>query len=286
MGLGEPHENGLEEVPYGFVAAVTENRLDYFPNKQRCGLMKILFVYAHSQPESFNAALLSRGVESARVLGHDVIVSDLYAMNFNPVASEADFTARRFPGHMQYDREQKHAVEHGTFSDDIAMEIEKLLWCDFLILQFPLWWYSVPAIMKGWFDRVFANGLMYGQLGRFDRGGMKGRKAMVSMTTGCLPQMVEAGGIMGHLDAVLWQLQYGTLAYVGFDVVEPFVAWSTRYGDEASRQAYLDGFSMRIGSLEASPSIPTHQVHEFGSDWKLKPGIEPRTIGHMPFTHR
>ena len=153
--------------------------------------MKVLIVYAHSQPTSFNAALLNTAVETLKAEGHEVKVSDLYAMDFNPVASAADFKERRFDGHLQYDREQKHAVEHHTFSHDIAAEIEKLLWCDTLILQFPLWWYSVPAIMKGWFDRVFANGLMYGQLGRFNHGGMKGKKAMISTTTGCFPGMVD-----------------------------------------------------------------------------------------------
>eukprot|EP01034_Spumella_vulgaris_P015677 gene15677-20033_t len=133
--------------------------------------MKVLIVYAHSQPTSFNGALLRKAVETLEAEGHEVQVSDLYAMGFNPVASEADFKARRFEGHLQYDREQKAAVAAGSFSDEIAAEIDKVQWCDLLILQFPLWWYSVPAIMKGWFDRVFANGLMYGQFGRFNKGG-------------------------------------------------------------------------------------------------------------------
>lgn len=245
--------------------------------------MKIFFVYAHSQEASFNAALLDTAVETARAEGHEVIVSDLYAMNFNPVASEADFKARRFPGHLQYDREQKHAVQTGTFSDDIAAEIEKLLWCDMVIFQFPLWWYGTPAIMKGWFDRVFANGLMYGQLGRFNHGGLKGKRAMVSMTTGCFPEMVESGAIMGHIDAMLWHLQYGTLAYVGLDVLEPFVAWSTRYEDDARRHDYLDAFAERIRNLDNMPHLYIHPVEDFGKDWKLKSGIAPRTIGHQPW---
>lgn len=248
--------------------------------------MNVLFVYAHSQPGSFNAALLERAVETAKAQGHEVIVSDLYAMNFNPVASAADFKTRRFADHMQYDREQKYAVQNNTFSDDIAAEIQKVVWCDVLVLQFPLWWYSVPAILKGWFDRVFVNGLMYGQLGRFDQGGMKGRKAMVSITTGCSPQMVQSGGIMGHLDAMLWQVQYGTLAYVGFEVLEPFVAWSTRYEDSASRYSYLDALATRIENLRTLPAIPVHSTEEFGKDWKLAPHIEPRTIGHAPFKRR
>lgn len=61
-----------------------------------------------------------------------------------------------FPGPLQYDREQKYAVDKQGFSADIAAEIDKLRWCDLLILQFPLWWYSVPAILKGWFDRTIS----------------------------------------------------------------------------------------------------------------------------------
>lgn len=246
--------------------------------------MKVLIVYAHSQEASFNAALLRTAVATLEGEGHEVRVSDLYAMGFNPVASAADFKERRFSGHMQYDREQKYAVENGTFADDIAAEIEKLLWCDLLILQFPLWWYSVPAIMKGWFDRVFANGLAYGQLGRFNHGGLKGRKAMVSTTTGCFPGMVASGGVMGHLDAVLYGVQYGTLAYVGFDVLEPFVAWSTRYEDDAHRAEYLEAFAERLRHLDAVPSLPAHAMEDFGKDWALRPEIEPRTIAHQPWS--
>lgn len=244
--------------------------------------MKVLIVYAHSQPASFNAAMLKTAVATLEAEGHEVRVSDLYAMRFNPVASEHDFKERRFPEHMQYDREQKHAVAHRTFRDDIAAEIEKVTWCDLLILQFPLWWYSVPAIMKGWFDRVFANGLMYGQLGRFNHGGMRGRRAMVATTTGCLPNMVDEGGVMGHLDAVLWHLQYGTLGYVGFEVLEPFVVWSTRYQDEDKRRDYLATYAERLRRLNVVSRKYIHPVENFGDDWKLKPDIAPRTIGHQP----
>lgn len=245
--------------------------------------MKILIVHAHSQQESFNAALFAKAQEVLAAEGHEIRTSDLYAMDFNPVASERDFKERRFPGHMQYDREQKHAVAHHCFSDDIAAEIEKVMWCDMLILQFPLWWYSVPAIMKGWFDRVFANGLMYGQLGRFNHGGLKGRRAMLSLTTGCFPDMVASGGVMGHLDAMLWHIQYGTLAYVGFEVLEPHVAWSTRYSEVEARTGYIDAWGERLRRLDEIPALPVHPVEDFGKDWRMKPGIAPRTIGHQPW---
>lgn len=241
--------------------------------------MNVLIVYAHSQPTSFNAALLQTAVATLEAEGHAVQVSDLYAMKFNPVASADDFTERSFPGHLQYDREQKHAVAHHTFSAEIA----KVQWCDLLILQFPLWWYSVPAIMKGWFDRVLVNGLMYGQLGRFNHGGMAGKRAMVSTTTGCFPGMVDSSGVMGHLDAILWHLQYGTLAYTGFTVLEPFVTWSVRYEQDDRRQGYLQAYAERLRHLDSVPVKYVHPVEDFGPDWQLKPEIEPRTFGHQPW---
>jgi len=248
--------------------------------------MNVLIVYAHSQPTSFNAELLNTAVATLESQGHQVKVSDLYAMDFNPVASDKDFKERRFEGHLQYDREQKYAVEKHCFSDDIAAEIEKVLWCDLLILQFPLWWYSTPAIMKGWFDRVFANGLFYGQLGRFNHGGMKGKRAMVSTTTGCFPEMVDEAGVMGHIDAMLWHLQYGTLAYTGFEVYEPFIAWSVRYKEDEKRQEYVEALANRLQNLDKTPLKEFHDVEEFGKNWKLKPGIQPKTIGHQYWVPR
>jgi NAD(P)H dehydrogenase (quinone) len=246
--------------------------------------MKILIVFAHPEPTSFGRSLLDRGVTALRDAGHQVTVSDLYAMGFNPVASAADFTERRFPDALQYDREQKHATAHHAFSSDIQGEIDKLQDCDMLILQFPLWWFSVPAIMKGWIDRVFVNGLVYGSGRRFDAGGMKGRRALVSVTTACYPEMVEPDGLLAHLDINLWHLQHGTLAYAGFDVLPPFAAWSIHYTTPEKRTAYLEQYAQRLAAIEHEAPMPMHPLADFGKDWRLKPGIAPRTVGHRRAT--
>lgn len=243
--------------------------------------MKILIIYAHHEPKSFNAALLQRSVQTLTARGHEVRVSDLYAMNFNPVASEADFKSRRFPEALQYDREQKHALEHDAFADDIRSELEKLVWCDFLILQFPLWWFSVPAMMKGWIDRVFVNGLVYGKGRRMDNGGLKGRRAMMTITTGCYPEMVAPAGLLGDLQVNLWHLNSGTLAYAGFEVLPPFTAWSIHYTTPEQRSKYLDEYSRRLERLETAEPMFFHPLADFGSDWLLKPDLEPRTVGQQ-----
>jgi len=243
--------------------------------------MKVLIVYAHPEPRSFGRALLERSVRTLESCGHEVVVSDLYAMQFNPVATGDDFTQRRFPDALQYDREQKQASKRRTFSDDIQAEIDKVLACDLLILQFPMWWFSVPAIMKGWIDRVFANGTMYGAGGmRFDNGGLKGRKAMLTFTTGCFPAMMEPDGLLGQRDVILWHLQYGTFGYSGLQVLQPFIGWSIHYTDDAQRQAYLDKYETRLRGIENEEPMQMHTLSEFDADWRLKPEVEPRTAGH------
>jgi NAD(P)H dehydrogenase (quinone) len=242
--------------------------------------MHVLIVYAHPEPQSFNRALLERSVEVLQAQGHTVTVSDLYAMGFNPVASAADFSSRRFPDALQYDREQKHAYERDAFAPDIKAEIDKLLACDLLILQYPLWWFSVPAILKGWFDRVFVNGVVYGKGRRFDTGGLKGRRALVCTSTACFPEMVAPDGLLASLEINLWHVLHGTLGYAGFQVLAPQASWAIHYTTPQTRADYLDRYAERLQGLADEAPLPFHRLDEFGPDWRLKPGIEPRTQGH------
>ena len=243
--------------------------------------MNVLIVYAHQEHQSFNAALLQRSIDVLVSQSHAVELSDLYGMGFNPVATQSDFLDRRFPERLQYDREQKHSTAHHTFSPDIASEVEKLMRCDLLILQFPLWWFSVPAILKGWFDRILVNGLAYGAGRRYDTGGLKGRRAMVAITTAAYETMCSPGGLVGELDVVLWPIQNGTLAYTGFEVLPPFVGYSVSYVDDDTRRGYLDAYEQRLRSLETTRPLDFHGLGEFGPDWRLKEGVTPRAVGQM-----
>ncbi len=241
--------------------------------------MRVFIVFAHHEPKSFGAALLQRSVDTLRAQRHEVVVSDLHAMNFHPVATAADFTQRRFPEALQYDREQKFAHEHQAFAADIQSELDKLLWCDMLILQFPLWWFSVPAILKGWIDRVFVNGVVYGKGRRMDAGGLKGRKAMLTVSTGCYPEMVAPDGLLGDLEVNLWHLHSGTLAYAGFQVLPPHMSWSIHYTSPEARRQYLDDYAERLTQLERIEPMYFHPLADFGRDWRLKAELSPRTVG-------
>ncbi len=159
-----------------------------------------------------------------------------------------------------------------SFSQDIKVEQEKLLWADFVIFQFPLWWYSVPAILKGWFDRVFASGFVYGSgIGRYDTGGLKGRKAMLSTTTGSPQQGFTPHGIDGDIHGqILYHINHGMLYYAGLEPVEPFIAW-TPARDEEARKRYLQEFEQRMHNLASIPSIPYHSVAHYDENRQLKP---------------
>ena len=248
--------------------------------------MKVLLVYAHMEERSFNAAMRKVALERLKTGGHEVQVSDLHAMNFDPVPRAGDFTAPADPACIRYDIEQRHAVNAGGFSADIRAELDKLLWCDCLILQFPLFWFSLPAILKGWIDRVFVNGVVYGGGKWYDRGGLRGRRAMLAFSTGCFPTMCGPDGINGDMDIMLWPIQNGVLRFAGMQVLPPFIAWSVAYRDAAGRQEVLDDYGRHLDGIETATPLVFHHRDDFGADWRLKPGIAPKAIGQAGAVRR
>lgn len=102
--------------------------------------MRVLVVYAHPCGESFNAAVRDRLLGGLSAAGHEVRVADLYAEGFDPVMGDAE-------------RRGYHAP--GANEAPVAGELERLRWCEALVFVYPTWWFGLPAILKGWLDRVF-----------------------------------------------------------------------------------------------------------------------------------
>lgn len=243
--------------------------------------MKVLIVYAHMEPQSFNGALLDVSRATLATAGHDVVISDLYAMDFNPVPSSGDFTDFSQGERLDYYAQQKRAYTAGTLSEDIAAEIEKIRWCDLMILQFPLYWFSMPAILKGWIDRVFVPGFAFGGGAWYDKGGLVGKKAMITTTMAAFPQMMSAGGINGMLEVNLWPIQNGILAFTGFDVLPPFVANAVPYVDEDKRAEILASYGTRLATIDEDPPLVFHSRDDFDRSWQLLPEHTPKTVGHF-----
>lgn len=241
--------------------------------------MKCLIVWAHPEEKSFNSAMTELARRTLEGQGHEVRVTDLYRNGFNPVASEADFALRKVAERLVYDEEQVAAVGRGDLAPDVRVALDDLLWCDLLILQFPLWWFSAPAILKGWIDRVLVKGVAYGGGRWYDRGGFTGRRALLSITTAAYPQMCSATGINGDIDVILWPLQQGVLRFVGFEALEPNIVWSATYTDDAGRRKALDAYQARLLRLSEERPEPSHPRSDFGRDWLMLPDVEPRTVG-------
>jgi NAD(P)H dehydrogenase (quinone) len=233
--------------------------------------MNVFIIYAHPEPNSFNGALKDLAVSELTSLGHQVKVSDLYAMNFKAIADRNDFQNLQDEDFFKYQIEQGNASKMNSFSRDIQEEQEKLLWSDFVIFQFPLWWYSVPAILKGWFDRVFASGFVYGkEIGRYDTGGLRGRKAMLSTTTGSPEHAYTSFGMDGDIhEKILYHINHGMLYFTGLQPVEPFIAW-TPARDEEARKRYLEEYRWRLQNLYEIPSIPYHPASHYDENHQLK----------------
>ncbi len=189
--------------------------------------MKFLIVHAHAEPKSFNGALTRRAKEVLAAAGHEAIVSDLYAMQFNPVSDRRNFTNQKDPDYFKQQVEERHATEVDGFAVDIKAELEKLEECDVLIFQFPLWWFGLPAILKGWVDKVFAMGRIYSGGKFYDNGVLKGKKAMLSVTIGGGETMYSKTGLNGDINQILFPINHGIFRFVGFDVLPPFIVWST-----------------------------------------------------------
>ncbi|MBC9251214.1 NAD(P)H dehydrogenase [Pseudomonas alcaligenes] len=225
--------------------------------------MNVLIVHAHPESQSFSAALARQAQQTLEQQGHRVQVSDLYAMQWNPVASAADFSARENPDYLVYALEQRQGVKNHSLAADIQQELDKLLWADLLILNFPVFWFSVPAMLKGWIDRVLVSGICYGGKRFYDQGGLRGKKALLSLTLGGREHMFGEGAIHGPLEDMLRPLLRGTLAYVGLEVLQPFVAWHVPYIDDQARQVFLQDYQARLRRLEDEPALQFPRLAQF-----------------------
>lgn len=212
--------------------------------------MKILIVHAHPEPKSFCSAMKDTAVETFQSLGHEVQVSDLHQMNWNPVASSNDFEVRSQPDYLVYALEQRESYKSGTTCPDIQTEIDKLKWCDVLIFNFPMYWFSVPAILKGWIDRVFVSGFCYGGKRFYDQGGLKGKKGLLAFTLGGREHMFGEDKIHGEMQTMLRPLLRGSMAYVGLSVLPPFIGWHVPYITEEERQTLLKQYREYLTNLD------------------------------------
>jgi NAD(P)H dehydrogenase (quinone) len=189
--------------------------------------MKVLVVYAHPNPLSFNNAVLSafrRGLDDG---GHDCEVVDLYKIDFDPRFKQEDFA--QFTG--------------GPMPEDVREQQRKVAWADAMAFISPIWWMGFPAILKGWGERVFSNGFAY----RLTREGWQGntlgrigllshRKVLIVNTTFFSEKDYEATGLK---DAVTKTMEEWAFRGSGVPEIQHVYYYGVYWVDDPTRKAYL-----------------------------------------------
>ncbi|MFG1266103.1 NAD(P)H-dependent oxidoreductase [Xanthobacter aminoxidans] len=225
--------------------------------------MRALIVFAYPETGSFHGALLQEARAALVEDGHEVKVSDLYALGFDPVSDRRNFTTRADASRLDLQNEEAHASRQGGYVPSLRAEMDKLAWCDFLILQFPIWWLGPPAILKGWIDRVFAVGQAYGGGRWFDEGMLNGKRAMCVVTTGGPSSVYARDGVYAPMAEILLPLHLGALGFVGFTVLEPLAFYGPgRWMSARERADALARYRDRLRNLDSAPQVrqPTAQT--------------------------
>jgi NAD(P)H dehydrogenase (quinone) len=229
--------------------------------------MKVFFVYAHPNPHSLNATLKDYAIAALQRQGHEVQVSDLYAMNWKAVADADDFPERDRSLPLEYMTASGEAYQNGTQAKDIAVEQKKLLWADAVIFQFPVWWFGLPAILKGWIERVFAYKFAYGYKDagntyRYGDGVLAGKRALLSVTVGGPEVDYGPRGINGPLEHLLFPITHGTLFFPGMDVLPTFAVYHAVRIDEAGVEAAKCALEKRLFRLFVDHPIPFRRQND------------------------
>jgi NAD(P)H dehydrogenase (quinone) len=253
--------------------------------------MKVLLVFAHPESRSFCGALRDVAIRELEAQGHEVRQSDLYAEGWKSQVDRSDFPTVVPGERLAAVAASKKSFATNTLTADVKAEIDKLLWADTLILLFPLWWFAMPAILKGWVDRVFAYGFAYG-IGehsdqrwgdRYGEGTLAGKRAMLIVTAGGWEEHYAARGVNGPIDDLLFPINHGILYYPGYAVLPPFVLYRVDQLRESQFESVAERLRERMRTLATTPPIAYRQQN--GGDYlipsmQLRPGLEgPNTTG-------
>ncbi len=130
--------------------------------------MKVLVLYCHPNPESYGAALHRAVVEALVAGGHEIDDCDLYAEGFDPVLTRAE-------------RAGYHDLENNILP--VSGYVERLRAAEALVLVFPVWNFGLPAMLKGFLDRVFLPGVSFGMVDGKARGQLTNIRKVTVVTT-------------------------------------------------------------------------------------------------------
>ncbi|XP_053520058.1 ribosyldihydronicotinamide dehydrogenase [quinone] isoform X1 [Artibeus jamaicensis] len=168
------------------------------------------------------------------------------------------------PEFFSYGVEAYEAYKKRSLTSDILDEQRKVHEADLVIFQFPLYWFSVPAILKGWMDRVLCQGFAFDLPGFYDSGFLKDKLALLSITTGGTAAMYGKTGVSGDFKYFLWPLQHGALHFCGFKVLAPQISFAPEFASEEERKGMMASWAQRLKTIWREDPIPCTPSWYFG----------------------
>lgn len=192
--------------------------------------MKHLIVYAHSNTQSLNHSILETTVHALKEQGHEVVVRDLYALQFDPVFTPKD----------------SEAMRAGHIPADIQTEQEYVRAADVITFIYPVWWAGLPAILKGYVDRVFSYGFAYAS----DETGvvqlLKGKQGFMISTHGTPNDIYDQ---IGMTEGMRMTTDAGIFGFVGIEAVGHLFLGSIGYLDAAGYEQLLSQVNATVKEL-------------------------------------
>jgi NAD(P)H dehydrogenase (quinone) len=253
--------------------------------------MKAHIVLAHPEAKSFNAHLSDTSQRVLGAAGWQTTLSDLYAMDFDPREGPHHYKSRKDAEVFHAQTEQRFNAENETIPPDVNSEAERLLDCDLLVVHFPLWWFGMPAILKGWMDRVFVYGRMYRSTMRYDTGICSGKRMIACVTTGASEDACSHRGREGDTRLHLWPILF-SFRYLGFDVLEPEIFHGVggvafvegHEGGLSTLDTYSNRWAAALETLSSRPLVQYNRDHDFDETKRLVSGAPAYSpfVRHTP----
>lgn len=166
--------------------------------------MKHLIIYAHPNQDSLNNSLKQTVIHTLEKENQEFVIRDLYQLDFDPVLSLEDIKGQR----------------QGQVAIDVRQEQEYISWAESITFIYPIWWTGMPAIMKGYIDRVMSYGFAYQYNQGVQKGLLEGKQAVIINTHGKSNAEYKA---IGMDKALLLTSDKGIYDYCGLEVKQHFL---------------------------------------------------------------
>ncbi|MBL42331.1 MAG: hypothetical protein CMM49_06725 [Rhodospirillaceae bacterium] len=244
--------------------------------------MNFYIILAHPESKSFNSSIANELRVFLENKGHKVKFNDLYKNNFNPLLSRENFSNQSDTDLVQFPKAQLDSIINNTTSSDIEYEHKNIQWSDIIILQFPLWLYGMPAILKGWCDRVLSEGFAHQPSKNlwFDKSLLNKKKILLSITTNGKRETYSSKGRHGSINIILWPI-INAFAFSGINIIKPFISFDVIRCGQIQRKSMIEKLKKYTENINNAELVKIHKLNDYETNGLLKNNISPMTAGQQ-----